>query len=134
MVMMHSTRFIPISQSLSQPGLISVVVGVSCNGTLRVRNSEWGKPRGFQGADAGSAHSPSPLAALSHHNAALNILKKVLGAAGYVGTSVRLRSLSVAEVNASGDLTKSMPIPELTSGRIVTALLTDSDLSMKVES
>ncbi len=53
------------------------------------------------------------------HNAALNILKKGLGTAGHVGTSLRLRSSSEAEVNASGDLT---------------ALLTDSGLSMKVES
>jgi putative transposase len=60
------------------------------------------------------------------HNAALNILKKGLGTAGHVGTSLN-------QWNASGDLTKSQQLPELASGRTVTALLTDSGLSMKVE-
>ncbi len=39
------------------------------------------------------------------HNAALNILKRGLGTVGHTGTSVRLRSLSVVEVNASGETT-----------------------------
>ena len=53
------------------------------------------------------------------HNAALNILKKGLGTVGHTGTSVRLRSPSAVEVNASGE---------------TTSFLVDSGQSKKVDS
>ncbi|MEA5582198.1 transposase, partial [Nodularia harveyana UHCC-0300] len=40
-------------------------------------------------------------------NAAINILQLALSTVGHTGTSVRLRSLSVVEVNASGDSTST---------------------------
>jgi putative transposase len=41
-------------------------------------------------------------------NAAINILKKGIATTGHVGSSVRLRSLSEAEVNAWGDLSSTV--------------------------
>ncbi|WP_017659290.1 RNA-guided endonuclease InsQ/TnpB family protein [Baaleninema simplex] len=42
------------------------------------------------------------------HNAARNILNAALSTVGHTGTSVRLRSPSAVEVNASGDLTATL--------------------------
>ncbi len=42
------------------------------------------------------------------HNAAINILNAALSTVGHTGTSVRLRSPSAVEVNASGDLTATL--------------------------
>ncbi|MDC0832739.1 transposase [Geitlerinema sp. CS-897] len=42
------------------------------------------------------------------HNAAVNILNAALSTVGHTGTSVRLRSPSAVEVNASGDLTATL--------------------------
>ncbi|MEA5521979.1 transposase [Limnoraphis robusta] len=51
------------------------------------------------------------------HNAAINILNSALSTVGHTGTSVRLRSPSVVEVNASGDFTSTV-IGEILSQQV----------------